>query len=81
MRLEEIRTRILGNKRFLTMEENSIDRVILEWKIRQLQEEEAWLESILHKRHSERKDDGGNEKTPTDDSEEIPEAAGNNPNG
>lgn len=49
-RLEDIRTRISTTRQMLLMEDNHMDQAILQWKLRQLQEQEAWMESVLYGR-------------------------------
>lgn len=46
-RLEYLRTKISITRQQLITEDNNLDRVILQWKLAQLQEEEAWLEGVL----------------------------------
>ena len=47
-RLEHIRTEISTARQYLRFEDNNLDRVVLEWKLGQLQKEEEWLEGILY---------------------------------
>lgn len=46
-RLEEIRTRLSAMRQMLCMKDNTMDQVILTWKISQMEEQAAWLESVL----------------------------------
>lgn len=48
-RLEELRTRQTALRKFLILEESDLDRVILQWKIKQLQEHIDWLETVMNK--------------------------------
>lgn len=47
-RLESLRTQEVEIKQHLIFEDNNFDRVILEWKLKQLREQIDWLEGILY---------------------------------
>lgn len=51
-RLEEIRTRISAMRQMLHAEDNTMDQAILTWKISQMEEQAAWLESVLYSKRS-----------------------------
>lgn len=51
-RLEEIRTRISAMRQMLCMEDNTMDQMILTWKISKMEEQAAWLESVLYGKRS-----------------------------
>lgn len=47
-RLEELRTQQTALRRHLALEDNDFDRVIVQWKIEQLQKHIEWLEEVLY---------------------------------
>lgn len=47
-RLEELRTHQTALRRHLALEDSDLDRVIVSWKIEQLQEHIEWLEGVLY---------------------------------
>lgn len=47
-RLESLRTQAAEIGQHLILEDNDLDRVILEWKLKQLREQIDWLEGILY---------------------------------
>lgn len=48
-RLEELRTQQTALRKCLVSEDSDLDRVILQWKIAQLQEHIDWLETVMNK--------------------------------
>lgn len=47
-RLEELRTQQTALRKCLALEDNDLDRVILQWKVEQLQDHIDWLEGMLY---------------------------------
>lgn len=47
-RLEELRTQQTALRRHLVLEDSDLDRVIVTWKIEQLQQHIDWLENIVN---------------------------------
>lgn len=47
-RLEELRTQQTALRKCLALEDHDLDRVILQWKVEQLQEHIDWLEGVLY---------------------------------
>ena len=47
-RLEAVRTKMAVTRQNLAYEDNEFDRVILEWKLKQLQEQDEWLVALLY---------------------------------
>ncbi len=47
LRLEELQTEKISLQKYLILEDNDLDRVILQWKIEQLQKHIEWFESAL----------------------------------
>ena len=47
-RLELLRTQEAEIRQYLILEDNDLDRVILEWKLKQLREQIDWLEGIMY---------------------------------
>lgn len=50
-RLDELRTQQTALRRHLALEDSDLDRVIVTWKIEQLQEQIEWLEEVLYERN------------------------------